>query len=345
MTNALLPLRSWDFQISWHAAERQARIDLLEGEEILLHIKALAERRLIAVNSRKDGQWEKEMRLSIPEEMVGQSLQIRLARQDDHLSIQLVGVAGVEYTRYLDRLFDARLQLSPGVTPLPRDGGLHPDSVVARIDRADVMHVAGYLRFTDIGWTDAERLRDAWLLLRIDGRISGSVKLEPAPLESLDPGANFLIEVDSGSFVGDGMVAEIILALGEARMPLVARRISSHFAGGVEFCDDVSVKGFVYNPDLPQRPVLVDVFVNNAFQATVPAQLDRADLAEVTERAAQSGFCLRFPNPIHLPVSMDVSVSVRIHNTAIELANSPWWVCRAVRLDEEACLTEADVAG
>ncbi|MBB5693046.1 hypothetical protein [Muricoccus pecuniae] len=333
--------RIWNFRVSREAAERQSRIDLADGDEILLHIKVLTQSERVVINSRAEKGWGKEIGLKVPAALMERHLDIELRQEKDHFLISLPTGDAAPYDRHFDRLLKAQLRLSKGIVHISPEGELDAGALHARITRADIMHVAGEILYPDLRWADPDALCGAQLLLLIDGRLSGSIPLPRPAADRLTPSAEFVIDLDAGAFVSDGMMAEIVLLMGDTRRVLAHSHLRSGFSGAMERCTESIVTGFVCNPDLPRRPVLVDIFLNDAFQATIPANLERPDLAALEAFAGQAGFQFRFPRPVHLPLSMDVKISARIHNTDLELVNSPWWICRAVSMADPLRAGEA----
>jgi hypothetical protein len=322
-------LQTWNFKISHDGILKQARLDLVDGEEILLHVKPVPAQGRMVVNSRTGKGWGSELRIPLPSEVFSREIDLRMQLRSDCLVIEVPGVGVLRYDRHVSRLAGAQLRLSPGFSAVVRPADL-AGGMSAEILRADCMHVAGRLRFPDLGWLSAAPPEDARLLLLVDGRPSGAMPLPAPPADAPGAAVDFVLDAEMGALISDGMVAEVAVEMGGERFRLDVAPIASRFAGGIERCSEAVVSGFACNPLLLQRPVLVDIFINDAFQATVPANLERPDLAGIGIAQA-GGFQFRFPHPVHLPVSMDVRVSARIHNTDLELANSPWWVCHAVR--------------
>lgn len=324
----------WSFRISREAADRHARIDFVYGEEVLLHLKVVPELERLVINSRAEKGWGKEMRLGIPAASMEHHIDIEIRQVEDAFLISVPGGASIPYERNADRLHDAQMRLSKGILRLPLETELEIDALQVRITRADIMHVAGRILYPDPQWMHADRLRGTQLLLLIDGRLSGSMPLPQPTADRLVLYADFVLELDPGAFVSDGMTAEVVLLMDGRRRLLAACHLQSQFQGALERCTESIVAGFVRNPELPERPVLLDIFLDDVFQATVPANMDRPDLDGVDPPAGKAGFQFRFANPVHLPLSRDAWVSARIHNTDLELANSPWWICRAVSITD-----------
>lgn len=325
-----LPAGRWDFVITPDAARRQARIDLLHGDDILLHIKVLPERERMVLNDRIGGRWGSEIHIPAPPSVTAADMHVRLTR---HLGVLKVGFAegdSADYARHADLIAQALLKYSHGIHRVTGLGGLNAGLIKGTIRRADVMHIAGTLQFPDLRWTEPARLQGGRLVLLVDGRPGGFAALPVPASEDFMPAVDFTIVADDGALIGDGMIAEVAVELGGAKAVVGSSRIMSRFAGGVERCNESMVSGFVCNPDLPSRPALVDVFINDVFQATVPALEPRPDLEALGLSPECGGFRFRYANPIHLPVSADALVSVRVHNTDIELAHSPWRVSQAV---------------
>jgi hypothetical protein len=322
--------QTWNFRISREGIQKQARLDLVDGDDILLHVKAVPANGRVVVNSRGEKGWGGELRIPVSPELLSQEIDIQLQLRDDHMVVEVPGAGAIRYDRHVSRLANAELRLSPGFSPVVHPGDL-AGRMTVQILRADCMHVAGWLRYPDMGWQLSSMPEDARLVLLVDGRPSGAMPLPPPLADEPTAPVEFVLDAELGSLIADGMVAEVAVEMGGERFPLAVAPIQSRFAGGVERCNEAVVSGFVCNPALPQRPVLLDIFINDTFQATVPADLERPDLTEIGVEGGKAGFQFRFPHPVHLPVSMDVQVSVRVHNTDLELANSPWWVCRAVQ--------------
>ena len=328
--NSFLPAGRWDFVITPGAARKQARINLLHGEDILLHIKVQPERERMVLNDRIGGRWGSEIHIPAPPSVTAADMHVRLRQQQDELRVELIGGGSAIFPRGIQEMLQARLTFAPGVRLIHDPTGLDPSIVAGRIVRADLMHIVGTLRFPDLRWCGSQDRNEARLVALIDGRIAGRAALPDVAADRLMPSLEFLLHIDDGAFACDGMQADLALEVGGLRSLLASATLKTRFAGGVERCNENMVSGFVCNPDLPGRPALVDVFINDVFQATVPALEPRPDLEVLGLSPECGGFRFRYANPIHLPVSADALISVRVHNTDIELAHSPWRVSHAV---------------
>lgn len=339
-TDSFLPAGRWDFVITPEAARKQARIDLLHGDDILLHIKVLPERERMVLNDRIGGKWGSEIHIPAPPSVTAADMHVRLRQEQDALRVELIGGGSAISPRGIQQMLEARLAFTPGIRLIHDPAELDPSMVTGRILRADLMHIVGTLRFPDLRWCGLEVRNGAGLVALIDGRIAGRAPLPDVAADRLMPPLEFMLHIDDGAFACDGMQADLVLEAGGLRSLLASAILKTRFAGGVERCNESMVSGFLCNPDLPGRPALVDVFINDVFQATVPALEPRPDLEALGLSPDCGGFRFRYANPIHLPVSADALVSVRVHNTDIELAHSPWRVSQAVCMTRnlaEAC--------
>ncbi|MGE7415066.1 hypothetical protein [Methylobacterium tarhaniae] len=327
--------RSWGFLIPHALREKTSRIDLLQDSQILLHIKIMPGFDYIVVNSRIDGKWDKEIRLKLEDIAEKSDVEIHILEEEDYLSIVPPGNSKIFYNRHISQIYESIIQSTPGIKRIKLSDEVNLSAVTAKIDHADIMRVTGDLIYPDIEFVNSENLRGAQLLLTVDGRLSGSIPLPKASEARLSPTAQFTIDLDVGAFVSDGMIADIHLLANDRRRLLASSHLTSVFSGGLECCTEAYVAGFLLNARFPDRAVLVDIFVDDVFHATIPTSIERNDLPFLDNGKNVAGFQFRFPKAISLPLSRDVAISARIHNTDVELENSPWWISRAVTFDKK----------
>jgi hypothetical protein len=115
---------------------------------------------------------------------------------------------------------------------------------------------------------------------------------------------------------------------------LATETVSSQYLGGIDRCSEGLVRGWACYKDAPKKNILVDIYLNGKFQGTALADRKRNDLKSISPQYEETGFLFKFPKSIFLPESSDTYISVKIHNTNFELANSPWYICRRVSYSE-----------
>jgi hypothetical protein len=328
--------RFQSYSFTADAIERQRSVDFLDGPDIVLHIKPVRRLGILVLGSRVGGQWQPETHLPLDAAAFHGILRCDLRVEDGRLQVAANGGAWIEHPVSPERLRRAHVPAVPGIRVIePRDGSAGPsapgegtNAVSARILVADVMHVAAEVQLPAAYLAEPE---DAELLVLIDGRVSARRRLDAVWREMA--GAPIVFALGSSAFVADGMTAELVLEDGERRTPLACATVRSEFVGAVERCSERAVRGFLANPHQPGVRLAVDLFVNGRYEATVWADRPRPDLARFGDAYAQCGFEYNLPKPLYLPISTDASLSARVRDTDIELANSPWWICRAVTLD------------
>jgi hypothetical protein len=327
--------RVQSYSFSADAIDRQRSVDFLEGTDIVLHIKPVRRLGVLVLGSRIGGEWQPETHLPLDAAAFQGILRCDLRVEDGRLQVAANGGAWVSHPVNLDRLRRAHVPPVPGIRVVappadsggPALAGHAANTVAARILVADVMHLAAELLLPS---TYPPQAGDAEVLVLVDGRISARRRLDAIWHDVA--GAPLVFAFGTGTFVADGMTAELVLENGEHRTPLAGATVRSEFVGAIERCTERTVRGFLANPHQPGLRVALDLFVNGRYEATVWADRPRPDLARFGDAYAQCGFEYNLPKPLYLPISADAAISACVRDTDIELANSPWWVCRAVTL-------------
>jgi hypothetical protein len=180
------------------------------------------------------------------------------------------------------------------------------------------------------------------LLAIVDGRECGRIILKP--IRHTEPRKiQLVIPLAAESLVAEGMVATLAVEKEGASCKVGSSTIRSILYGGLDRCSEQLVRGWACNPEFPDQPLAVDIFLGDAFQGTALANRPRNDLRQLGDKFARSGFLFRFPKSVFLPESSDTFVSVRFHNTDIELDHSPWFICRRVTVPRPALTTAGDL--
>ncbi|WP_338664860.1 hypothetical protein VQH23_06720 [Pararoseomonas sp. SCSIO 73927] len=291
-----------DLLIAAAAAARGESLDVVTGEDILLHVKPAPHG--LVVNSRLSGQWGVERRIALPDDAVGPELALSIELEEGQAALLSHGTPLAEIPLALP-LAGARLLLSDNI--LKADGGT-PGVLHGQIARADTQHLSGLIQLgAGEGMAEIE--------FRADGRPLS--RLELAPGAAL----RFSLPHPWEALVYEGMWVE----MRHAGAVLDAVPLRSRYFGAVEHCSERSVSGWVRNPALPASPLVVDILVNGRFQGSA-----RANGARPGTPQDGAGFHFRFPEPVLLPEGREARVSVRVGDTELELTNSPWWICRPV---------------
>ncbi|HEY8613554.1 MAG TPA: hypothetical protein VIL69_20015 [Roseomonas sp.] len=322
------------FRFAPAAIAQRGAIDLVDGRDILLHVKPLADRLCIVLNSYFDGRWASEHRIPLPPEAFQLPLSCSLSVWKAGLLVTINGEAAVEYPIDPERLGRAELNLSPHVELLGAEASPPSLALEGEILVADIAHVRARLRFLDPRQMAPARLGDATLLLCIDGRPSRTRRLLPPPGQPLTQTTEIHFELDAEVFVTEGMEAELLIEGPEGRRSLARRPITSHFVGGVEHCSETMVSGFVFNPELPGRAVMLDIFVGDRFEGTTCANMQRPDLKDAGLAYAACGFRFRFRQPLLIMPGTEIVVFVRVRDTDIDISHSAWQLSRRVTRDE-----------
>jgi hypothetical protein len=176
------------------------------------------------------------------------------------------------------------------------------------------------------------------LLAMVDGRECGRIVIEPIRYSEPQK-IQLVIPLTPESLVAEGMVATLVMEDEGTSRSVGSGTIRSILYGGLDRCSEQLVRGWACNPEFPDQPMAVDIFLGDAFQGTALANRPRNDLRQLGDKFAQSGFLFRFPKSVFLPESSDTFVSVRFHNTDVELDHSPWFICRRVTLPRPTLIT------
>ncbi|WP_439594633.1 hypothetical protein [Falsiroseomonas sp.] len=322
-----LPGASDSYLFSQRAIRDSTHLDFIDGDDILFHAKPLRALGWVVFNSFLGGAWQPEVRLPLEPADFEAPIRLQLAIGEGGLLVRVNDRPELAYPLDLARLALARVKHGTSITPILPEAEAQ---VATRILAADIMHLAAEVVLPGGDWAKAAARDGAAFLLSVDGRPAGRMPLAALRLPAEGEAVALRMTFGRGAFVCDGMVAELALERQGERFTLASAPLRSTFTGGLDRCNESMVRGFAANPALPGHPVMVDVFINGAFQGSARADRPRPDLAEFGADYAHSGFEFTFARPIHLPVSADAWVSVRVRDTDVELANSPWWVCRAV---------------
>jgi hypothetical protein len=211
------------------------------------------------------------------------------------------------------------------------DASLNPKRVEVRLLHADITCFRAEVAASEIRPGVA-------LLAMVDGRECGRVAIEP--IRHSEPRkTQLVIPLAPESLVAEGMDAMLAMEEEGTSRNVGSGTIRSILYGGLDRCSEQLVRGWACNPEFPDQPMAVDIFLGDAFQGTTLANRPRNDLRKLGDKFAQSGFLFRFPKSVFLPESSDTFVSVRFHNTDIELDHSPWFICRRVTLPRSALIT------
>jgi hypothetical protein len=311
-------------------------LDLVEASDILVHLKARPARGVLVLNSHLRGRWQQETRIPLAPEEFTAPILCHLTWAGGALRLRVNGREELTYPVATERLAAAVLRLPPAIDWLPAEDEPRPEAIEAEILAADVMHVR--LRLRGPAGPGPVPQGKAALLLLLDGRVVRQALPPPAGPDAR-AWRKVRFDLDGEVFACDGMRAEVALVHGGQRQVLAQAVLRSEFIGGIETCDETGVTGFVVNPRLPSRPVMVDVFLDGRFQGTARCDLPRPELEAFGPGYAGAGFALRFSQPAWLPPGADVAVSVLVRDTGIALAGSPWPLSRALNRAEVLALT------
>lgn len=320
------------------AIAQEGALDVVDGSDILVHLKARRAQGVLVLNSLQQGRWQQERKIPLKAEEFLAPIVCQLTWAEGELRLRVNGREEPAYPVETARLASAALRLPPAIEWLPAEGEPPPEAISAEILVADVMHVRLRLRGHDRAETGAGQGKPVLLLL-LDGRVVRQVML---PAAEPDAWAWRVVQfdLDGGVFACDGMRVEVALGYEAQRQVLAQSVLRSEFIGAIESCCETGVTGYVVNPRLPSRPVMVDVFLGDQFQGTACCDRPRPDLEAFGADYAAAGFALRFGRPAWLPLGVDVAVSVFVHDTGIALAGSPWPLSRALNRAEVLAVVE-----
>ncbi|MBB5693054.1 hypothetical protein [Muricoccus pecuniae] len=321
-------------RFSTQAIDLGGSIDFVDGADTILHIKPRPDRHLVVLNSYIFGNWGEELHIPLPAEAFSKPLSLVVSGTEEGVSVTVGDREPVEYQADPMRLLRADLRLSPFIEVLPTEDVPRSLTLAGQILAADLAHVRARLRFLDACQLAPSYLRDARLLLYIDGRLVRTHSLLPLPGQVTSQVAEVRFEFGPDVFVGEKMEAQLVLEFLGGEHCLDRRSIENHVIGAIEHCSEVMVSGFAANPILPGCPVMLDVFVGGRFEGTACADKERSDLTLVDPAFKACGFHFRFRNQLLLVPGTDLAVAVRPRDTGIELLNSPWQLSRSVPRDE-----------
>jgi hypothetical protein len=330
-------------------------VDYICGENILLHIKLRSATGTVVLNDFIDRTWREEVRVEVSPEETARGVAIVVEFTECGATVTVsekppltfdrrTDFADVQDLRYTEDVKFAQILLRERAEPPLRcdavslqkpaaDHSLDPKKVEVRLLHADITCFRAEVAAAAIGPGVA-------LLAIVDGRECGRVAIEP--IRHPEPQKiQLVIPLAPESLVADGMIATLVMEEEGASRNVGSSTIRSVLYGGLDRCSEQLVRGWACNPEFPDQPVAVDIFLGDAFQGTALADRSRNDLRQLGDKFARSGFLFRFPKSVFLPESSDTFVSVRFHNTDIELDHSPWFICRRVALPRSA-LTSAE---
>jgi hypothetical protein len=339
--------------------QNEPSVDYICGENILLHIKLRAAAGSVVLNDFIDRTWRDEVRVEVPPEEAPHGVTIVIAFTERGATVTVgeeppiafdrgTDLADVQDLRYTENVkFDQIISRERTEPPLRRDAvfrqravadaSLTPKRLEVRLLHADITCFRVEVAASEIQPGVA-------LLALVDGRECGRVAIEP--IRHSEPRKiQLVIPFAPESLVAEGMVATLAMEEEGTSRTVGSGTIRSILYGGLDRCSEQLVRGWACNPEFPDQPMAVDIFLGDAFQGTALANRPRNDLRQLGDKYAQSGFLFRFPKSVFLPESSDTFVSVRFHNTDIELDHSPWFICRRVTLPRSALITAGKLCG
>jgi hypothetical protein len=333
--------------------QTEPSVDYICGENILLHIKLRPATGTVVLNDLIDRTWREEVRVEVAPEETARGVSIIVAFTERGVTVTVgdkppvtfdrgTDLADVRDLRYTENVqFDQIIVRERIEPPLRRDAVslqepaadalLDPKKVEVRLLHADITCFRAEV-------AAAEIRPGVSLLAVVDGRECGRIAIEP--IRHAEPQKiQFVIPLAPESLVAEGMIATLVMEEEGASRTVGSSTIRSVLYGGLDRCSEQIVRGWACNPEFPDQPMAVDIFLGDAFQGTALANRPRNDLRQLGDKFARSGFLFRFPKSVFLPESSDTFVSVRFHNTDIELDHSPWFICRRVALPQSALIT------
>jgi hypothetical protein len=333
--------------------QNEPSVDYICGENILLHIKLRTNTGAVVLNDFIDRTWREEIRVEVAPEETARGVSIVVAFTERGATVTVGEKPPITFDRRTDFADVQDLRCTENVTfdqiilreraepPLRRDAvsrqepvadaSLNPKKVEVRLLHADITCFRAEVAAAEIRPGVA-------LLAIVDGRECGRIAIEP--IRHAEPQkVQLVIPLAPESLVAEGMVATLAMEEDGASRNVSSGIIRSILYGGLDRCSEQLVRGWACNPEFPDQPMAVDIFLGDAFQGTALSNRPRNDLRQLGDKFAQSGFLFRFPKSVFLPESSDTFVSVRFHNTDIELDHSPWFICRRVALPRPALIT------
>lgn len=163
------------------------------------------------------------------------------------------------------------------------------------------------------------------LLAMLDGRVVGRIR----PPVSEAASAPFHIPIDSGVAPKDGERLTLALEREDGVVVLAKAPVRTRVAGALDRCNAALVRGWAANLNCPDLPLEVDIFLNGQHQGCAVANRRRSDLERMEKRLSATGFLFKFSRPLDLSAAPSFTVTARVRNTGLTLANGPWWIKRS----------------
>jgi hypothetical protein len=298
------------------AAAKGHALEFRTARDVVLHIKPSLAHRALVVNAHQAGRWATERRLPVPPPLLGEPLDLLLREEDGQA---LLSAAGQALSFPLARpLAGARLFLPPSIIRWAEDPAA--EVLHGQIARADLQHAAISVQRRGT----AAPGRSA-LLLRAGGRVLHRLDLPPPEPCGQATQASFRLLHRPDAMIFEGMPIELLAETGAGTRILDRTVVESRLLGVVEHASAGLVRGWARNPALPHQPLLLDIYLNGRLQGIARADAPHAGRGPAEGRC---GFCFALRETAAPHRAPELRVSVRIHDTDLELTHSPWWIRR-----------------
>ncbi len=322
-------------------------IDFVHRDEILLHIKLRWNESRIVVNDCKSGVWGAEIDLGIINKYNCERICLFVSVISEGIRIEMDGAGYLIFSRDNCNLSSAEIKASGNVSFTVEELNLKivaPQTqsmaeISCEIDHVDMFHASGRL------FSSANL--DSTIVANVDGRCVGEwtiaefVGLEKPSVSEIP----FRLVFPRYSFISDGMEFQVFMRTDRDLKQLSRKTVKTTIVGEIDKCSETGVRGWVRNPLMLDVPLDVSVFLNDAYQGTISANRLRSDIEQVCPSASRSGFQFRFGKTIFTPVGAEVKVSVKVHNSDIEIDNSPWYLARSISVGKLRLLMDSPAAG
>jgi hypothetical protein len=320
-------------------------VNYIAGPFVLLHISVRSHGQLVVLNDRIGPSWREQIELHLAPQSLVDTLEIEVFFGSTVVSVRAGDHPPVEVTRGLDIgeaeqiEFSDHIQFhtfSPPPPPPPTlrltadlpSAGAKSEQFLGEIRVADIQHVAGWIEISP----EIEDAQPRALLLAL---VNGP-ELARYPFESLASGksqrSNFVAELRLDSRLADGTDIQLLVETTGGRAAVARATVASAIIGGIDRVTPRLVGGWAWNIHLKHEAVPVEILINGKVAGTAVANRSRPDLGEIDPALDRSGFLFRIPSQLDTQDVSDLSVSVRVAQTRIMLANGQWPLARRITL-------------
>ncbi|MGE7417329.1 hypothetical protein [Methylobacterium tarhaniae] len=194
----------------------------------------------------------------------------------------------------------------------------------AKISYSDVMHTRGRValdRSKNFSVSDISKFQ---MSLYIDRRLIGQIPLSDVVCTVNGEYNDIFFMHDRNKMISDGMVVNLSIVSPFGEEILCFTEVKSYFIGKILCCNETTISGVALNRNLRDRPVAVDIFVNDRYVGSTLADQSLAQSRQGYKVIENGRFEYKFAIPLFLSPGCRVDVSVKYTDTGSELENSPW---------------------